>query len=140
MGNIGFVHGEGKKNLFFSFFSAFAFKQTKEHILHQVQPLKMLNNKKISFILGLQANFSIRPCAPKVIFWNWGPTTIWHNLARAQFCFQISFHPTVQVYHALQVWYLIIVADGPSCVHRPHIKTVVMPPSPKHFHDTLVLL
>ena len=68
MGNIGFVHGEGKKNLFFSFFSAFAFKQTKEHILHQVQPLKMLNNKKISFILGLQANFSIRPCAPKVIF------------------------------------------------------------------------
>ena len=59
MGNIGFVHGEGKNNLFFSFFSAFAFKQTKEQILHQVQPLKMLNNKKISFILCLQANFSI---------------------------------------------------------------------------------
>ena len=49
MGNIGFVHGEGKNNLVFSFFSAFAFKQTKEQILHQVQPLQMLNNKEFSW-------------------------------------------------------------------------------------------
>ena len=38
------------------FRKVFAFKQTKEHILLQVQPLKMLS--------GIQANF-LRPCSPK---------------------------------------------------------------------------
>ena len=35
-------HGEGKFN-FFSFSSYVSFKQTNEHILLQVQPLKWLN-------------------------------------------------------------------------------------------------
>ena len=28
-------------------------------------------------------------------FWNWGPTTIWHNMTFGQNCFQKSLHPTV---------------------------------------------
>ena len=28
-------------------------------------------------------------------FWNWGPTTIWHNMTCGQNCFQKSLHPTV---------------------------------------------
>ena len=38
MVNIGFAHGESKNNLFFSY----AFKQTKEQILLQVQHLKII--------------------------------------------------------------------------------------------------
>ena len=41
MGKICIVHGEGKNNFFLS--SVFAFKQAKEQISFQVQPLKMLN-------------------------------------------------------------------------------------------------
>ena len=40
MGKIGLAIGEEKKH-FLSFCSVFAFKQTKEHILLQVQPLKL---------------------------------------------------------------------------------------------------
>ena len=43
IGKVDFAHGEGKH--FFSFSAVFAFKQTKEHILLQVQPLKMLNKE-----------------------------------------------------------------------------------------------
>ena len=39
MGKIGLAHGEGKHYLF-SFSSIFAFKQTKDQILHQVQLFK----------------------------------------------------------------------------------------------------
>ena len=28
-----------------------------------------------------------------MIFWNWGPTTIWHNLASDQFFLKKSLHP-----------------------------------------------
>ena len=52
-------------------------------------------------ILGLQAKFAkaLRPKSRqlyKVIFWNWGPTTIWPNLTSVQFFPQKSLHPTVQ--------------------------------------------
>ena len=36
-----------EKTIFFSFSKFLAFKQTKEHILFQVQPLKMLNKKLV---------------------------------------------------------------------------------------------
>ena len=45
----------------------------------------------------------LRPCVPKVgsfkkfIFWNWGPTTIWHSLASAQFFSSKSLHPIAQL-------------------------------------------
>ena len=39
MGKIGFANGKGKNWIFFC--SVFAFKQTQEQILLQVQPLKM---------------------------------------------------------------------------------------------------
>ena len=29
-------------------------------------------------------------------FWNWGPTTIWHNMTCGQNCFQKSLHPNAQ--------------------------------------------
>ena len=29
-------------------------------------------------------------------FWNWGPTTIWHNMTCGQNCFQKSLHPSIQ--------------------------------------------
>ena len=47
----------------FNFSSVFAFKQTKEHILIQVQPLKMWNTKIWLLISGLLVNFSeaLRP-------------------------------------------------------------------------------
>ena len=57
MGQIGFVHGEDKNYFVFSFSSVFAFKQAKEQILFQVQPLEMFNIKKF-MILGLHAKFS----------------------------------------------------------------------------------
>ena len=31
-------------------------------------------------------------------FWNWGPTTIWHNLGCVAFYFSKSLHPTVQYF------------------------------------------
>ena len=31
-----------------------------------------------------------------MVFWNWGPTTIWHNLGCVAFYFSKSLHPTVQ--------------------------------------------
>ena len=48
----------GKAKPFFCFTTVFAFKQIKEHILIQVQPLKMLNknkNKDFLLIVGLHA-------------------------------------------------------------------------------------
>ena len=41
-----------KQNLLGGFFSIFTFKQAKEQILFQVQPLKMLNKKFVLLILG----------------------------------------------------------------------------------------
>ena len=32
--------------------------------------------------------------------WNWGPTTIWHNMTCAQNYFQKSLHPTVYYAHS----------------------------------------
>ena len=51
-------------------------------------------------------------------FWNWGPTTIWHNLTCGQNCFQKSLHPnsyslnhfvlrTVQLYLRPPVYFII---------------------------------
>ena len=57
MGKIGFAPGQGKNNFYFSFSSFYALKQTKECILFQANPLKILNLQKFGLILGLQAKF-----------------------------------------------------------------------------------
>ena len=63
-----------REKYFICFSSIFVFKQAKEKIYFQVQPLKMYF-KKI-----------LKPCDKKkrqhedIQFWNWGPATIWHNI------------------------------------------------------------
>ena len=42
-------------------------------------------------------------------FWNWGPTTIWHNTESVALCFSKSLHPTVQ--------YILL---SPCCCHCSH--------------------
>ena len=44
--NLVFAHAEGK-NYLLSFYTVFAFNQTKEQVLLQVQPLTLLYTKKI---------------------------------------------------------------------------------------------
>ena len=52
--NLVFAHAEGK-NYLLSFYTVFAFNQTKEQVLLQVQPLTLLYTKKFWLILELQA-------------------------------------------------------------------------------------
>ena len=67
---------EGKKKKF-SFSKFLAFKQTKEHILFQVQPLKMLNKKLVCTHCRASAKISWCPTPGykqnfKDKFWIWG--------------------------------------------------------------------
>ena len=56
--------------------------------------------KKISSFQGNTPNF-LRPSTQgkrqhkDMKFWNWGPTTIWHNMTCGQNCFQKSLHPII---------------------------------------------
>ena len=78
------------------FSSVFAFKQAKEHILFQMIPLKMCFFE-IVLILGYNLKIFKGPALhPKGMkFWNWSPTTIWHNIKCVAFYFSKSLHPTV---------------------------------------------
>ena len=82
-GQICVYTGQRKNHIYFSFSSFLAFIQTKEQILLQAQPLKMLN-KQVN-----KQHFKDK-------FWIWGPSTICHNLTSAQCFSQKSRHPTLQ--------------------------------------------
>ena len=85
-----------KTNVLGGFSSVFAFKQAKEHILFQMIPLKMCFFE-IVLILGYNLKIFKGPdLHPKGMkFWNWSPTTIWHNIKCVAFYFSKSLHPTV---------------------------------------------
>ena len=85
----------------FSFSSVFSFKQTKEQILFQMQPLKMFLK-----ILGLKTKFS-ESCATQVGNSKRWYFRIWHNLASAQL-FSQKNHSTL-VYTFTSRWYDIIM-------------------------------
>ena len=97
----------GKANNFcFTFSSVFAFKQGKEHILFQVQPLKSKYNFVV-LILGLQAKFSK---ATKVGNSNKGnifELGSYNKLANLGMCpilfLQKSFPPTVHWLHSMYI-------------------------------------
>ena len=63
MGKLDFANNEVEFFFIVKLVKAFAFKQTKEHILIHVQPSKILNIIFLVLILGLQAKFSnnLRP-------------------------------------------------------------------------------
>ena len=76
-------------------------KQAKEQIYFQVLPLKLVYNYLCVYsFVGYRQNFQMPcptkadNCIQKVIFWNWGPTTIWNNLATPNFFF-FKNHPTL---------------------------------------------
>ena len=63
--------GAGSKNVKFLFYLILGYQSTFSEILRQVK------NQHL-----------------KVIFWNWGPVTIWHNMRSVQF-FTLKKHSTV---------------------------------------------
>ena len=91
--------------------------------------------KKNSSFQGNTPNF-LRPSTQgkrqhkDMKFWNWGPTTIWHNMTCGQNCFQKSLHPNI---HCILGWsdferkkcYTFYVV--PYCCWTP-IKKNIKPP------------
>ena len=83
-GQICFWLGQRKSN-FFNFSSFLAFKQTKEKILIQVQPLKIIKNFLAHFRVTVKIFRGPQPTFQKEKFRIWGPFAVWHNLLSAQF-------------------------------------------------------
>ena len=87
-GKIGFALGEGKHQ-FILVYLQILLLTVKEQILLRCNLLKMFKTKNFSEALHPKSRQ-----LQKVIFWNWGPTTIfWPNLASAQFYLQQSLTP-----------------------------------------------
>ena len=97
IGQNGFWIGERPKNCFSFLF--FTFKQTKKHILIQMQPLKMLNRQNLcTFWVKLAKIFwspALSPALSQKEILQWGS---YNNLAQHEmfpvFFLQKSLHPT----------------------------------------------
>ena len=73
----------------------FCFYKTKENILLQIQPLKMLNKHFLcaDFRVTVKIFEALRQAKKqhfKGKLWKWGPITIWHNMNCVQFFFKIT--------------------------------------------------
>ena len=90
------------KKYFFKYLYSFRFKTSQRTYFVSGENLK---NVKLNFFSssfqGNTPNF-LRPCTQgkrqhkDMNFWNWGPTTIWHNMTCGRNCFQKSLHPNIQ--------------------------------------------
>ena len=95
------------KNIFWSIFSVFAFKEAKEYILFQVKTYKMWNENFFvpHFRVTALIFWGLAPKERGYIktwnFWNWGPTTIWHYCMSLILKVKKSLHPSV---YSLAMW------------------------------------
>ena len=93
IGQNGFWIGERQKNCFSFLF--FTFKQTKKHILIQMQPLKMLNRQNLCTFCVKLAKIFWSPALSQKEILQWGS---YNNLAQHEmfpvFFLQKSLHPT----------------------------------------------